>query len=204
MSGEVKIFNIMSSVEEELNPDASEPEGGEEAAANESTESPESVETEFSGPVEDLTPAAEVEKWKDVAARSQAELDNYRKRMAREKTEAIVFANRSLLEQLFPIIDNFEMGLKAAQDSEGDNSMIFQGMSMVYKQIGDFLSEQGVEIIQSDAVLFDPNVHEAIKQESSDEVAEGQILYTLRRGYRLKERVLRAANVVVSSGSSEG
>ena len=96
------------------------------------------------------------------------------------------------------------MGLKAAQDSEGDNSMIFQGMSMVYKQIGDFLSEQGVEIIQSDAVLFDPNVHEAIKQESSDEVAEGQILYTLRRGYRLKERVLRAANVVVTSGSSEG
>ena len=194
----------MSSVEEEFNPDESESEGSEEAVGNESTEGPESVETEFSVPEEDLTPAAEVEKWKDVAARSQAELDNYRKRMAREKTEAIVFANRSLLEQLFPIIDNFEMGLKAAQDSEGDDSMIFQGMTMVYKQIGDFLSEQGVEIIQSDAVSFDPNLHEAIKQESSDEVAEGQILCTLRRGYRLKERVLRAANVVVSSGSSEG
>lgn len=193
----------MSSVEEEFNPDASESEGGEEAVANESTESPESVETEFVCPEEDLTPAAEVEKWKDVAARSQAELDNYRKRMAREKTEAIVFANRSLLEQLFPIIDNFEMGLKAAQDSEGDDSMIFQGMTMVYKQIGEFLTEQGVEIIQSDEVSFDPNLHEAIKQESSDEVAEGQILCTLRRGYRLKERVLRAANVVVSSGPSE-
>ena len=193
----------MSSVEEEFNPDESESEGSEEAVGNESTEGPESVETESSVPEEDLTPAAEVEKWKDVAARSQAELDNYRKRMAREKTEAIVFANRSLLEQLFPIIDNFEMGLKAAQDSEGDDSMIFQGMTMVYKQIGDFLSEQGVEIIQSDAVSFDPNLHEAIKQESSDEVAEGQILYTLRRGYRLKERVLRAANVVVSSGPSE-
>ncbi|MAB76839.1 MAG: nucleotide exchange factor GrpE [Verrucomicrobiales bacterium] len=193
----------MSSVEEEFNPDESESEGSEEAVSNESTEGPESVETEFSVPEEDLTPAAEVEKWKDVAARSQAELDNYRKRMAREKTEAIVFANRSLLEQLFPIIDNFEMGLKAAQDSEGEDSMIFQGMTMVYKQIGDFLSEQGVEIIESDAVSFDPNLHEAIKQESSEEVAEGQILYTLRRGYRLKERVLRAANVVVSSGPSE-
>jgi len=145
-----------------------------------------------------------VEKWKDVAARSQAELDNYRKRMAREKTEAIVYANRNLLEGLFPIIDNFEMGLKAAQDGEGESSMIFQGMSMVFKQISDFLADQGVEIIPSDGVAFDPNVHEAIKQEPSEEVAEGQILYTMRRGYRLKDRVLRAANVVVSSGADEG
>ena len=96
------------------------------------------------------------------------------------------------------------MGLKAAQEGEGESSMIFQGMSMVFKQIGDFLTDQGVEIIPSDGVAFDPNVHEAIKQEPSEEVAEGQILYTMRRGYRLKARVLRAANVVVSSGPAEG
>jgi len=197
----------MSSVEEELNPEASEPE---EAGSNVSDEQTEAAEgtgeaTEApEAPEEDLTPAAEVEKWKDVAARSQAELDNFRKRMAREKTEAIVYANRNLLEGLFPIIDNFEMGLKAAQDGEGESSMIFQGMSMVYKQIGDFLTDQCVEIIPSDGVAFDPNVHEAIKQEASEEVPEGQILYTLRRGYRLKEQVLRAANVVVSSGADAG
>ncbi len=196
----------MSSVEEELNPEASEPEKVEETVSEETSETAESAEgaTEVGETEEDLTPAAEVEKWKDVAARSQAELDNFRKRMAREKTEAIVYANRNLLEGLFPIIDNFEMGLKAAQEGEGESSMIFQGMSMVFKQIGDFLTDQGVEIIPSDGVAFDPNVHEAIKQEPSEEVAEGQILYTMRRGYRLKDRVLRAANVVVSSGPAEG
>lgn len=146
------------------------------------------------------TPQTEVEKWKEMAARSQAELENFRKRMAREKSEAILYANRSLLEQLLPIIDNFEMGLKAASDSEGQSSMILQGMGMVRKQLEEFLSAQGVEVIDSDGVPFDPNVHEAIKQESSEEVDEGVVLYTVRRGYRLKERVIRAANVVVSSG----
>jgi molecular chaperone GrpE len=147
------------------------------------------------------TPAEEVEKWKDHAARSQAELENYRKRMAREKTEAILYANRNLLEQLLPVIDNFEMGLKAAQDADGESSsMILQGMAMVKKQMDDFLTDQGVEVIPSDGIAFDPNVHEALKQEASSEVPEGQVLYTMRRGYRLKDRILRAANVVVSSG----
>ncbi len=149
------------------------------------------------------TPREEIEKWKDMAARSQAELDNFRKRMAREKTEAIIYANRSLLEQLLPIIDNFEMGLKAAENTEGDSSMILQGMGMVRKQLEDFLSDQGVEIIASDGAVFDPNVHEAIKQEASDDLPEGTIIYTLRRGYRMRDRLLRAANVVVSSGPGE-
>jgi molecular chaperone GrpE len=108
-----------------------------------------------------------------------------------------------LLEQLLPIIDNFEMGLKAAQDSEGDASMILQGMAMVRKQLDDFLTDQGVEVIESDGVEFDPNVHEALKQEPNNDVPEGVILYTMRRGYRLRDRILRAANVVVSSGPSE-
>lgn len=142
----------------------------------------------------------EIEKWKDVAARATADLDNYRKRMAREKLEAVQYANRGLLEQLLPIIDNFEMGLKAAESAEGGASIILQGMAMVRKQLEDFLADQGVEIIPSDGTAFDPNVHEAIKQEAHDSVPEGQVLYTLRRGYRLKDRVLRAANVVVSAG----
>lgn len=167
------------------------------------TEAPEEEGDSGSAPAEE-SPREEIEKWKDMAARSQAELDNFRKRMAREKTEAIVYANRALLEQLLPIIDNFEMGLKAAQDTEGESSMILQGMAMVRKQLEDFLSDQGVEIIASDGEVFDPNVHEAIKQEPSEEVPEGTILYTMRRGYRLRDRLLRAANVVVSSGSGTG
>ncbi|MDF1740309.1 MAG: nucleotide exchange factor GrpE [Verrucomicrobiales bacterium] len=165
--------------------------------AEDSVEEVESVEPEA------LSVDEQVNKWKDVAARSQADLDNFRKRMAREKSEAIQYANRSLLEQLLPIIDNFEMGLKAATASEGDSSVILTGMSMVFKQINDFLTEQGVEVIESDGKAFDPNVHEALKQEPSAEVPEGQVIYTMRRGFRMKDRVLRAANVVVSSGPAE-
>ena len=108
-----------------------------------------------------------------------------------------------MLMYLDSIIDNFEMGLKAASSAEGDSSIILQGMSMVFKQIGDFLTDQGVEIVPSDGLAFDPNVHEALKQEPSSTVSEGHIIYTMRRGYRLKDRILRAANVVVSSGPEE-
>ncbi len=147
-----------------------------------------------------LDPLAEIEKWKDAAARSAADLDNFRKRIAREKFEAIQYANRGLLEQLLPIIDNFEMGLKAAETAEGSASIILQGMAMVRKQLEDFLAEQGVETIPSDGIAFDPNVHEAIKQEPHASLPEGHVIYTVRRGYRLKDRILRASNVVVSSG----
>jgi molecular chaperone GrpE len=161
------------------------------------------VEVDFAGESDSAggsDPAAEIEKWKDVAARATADLDNFRKRMAREKFEAIQYANRGLLEQLLPVIDNFEMGLKAAESAEGSGSIILQGMGMVRKQLEDFLGEQGVEIVASDGVAFDPNVHEALKQAPHESVPEGQILYTMRRGYRLKDRLLRAANVVVSAG----
>ncbi len=174
-------------------PDNAEPDPAEAGWEN---EAPETAETSAEAAP---APTDEIEKWKDVAARAQADLDNYRKRMAREKLEAIQYANRSLLEQLLPIIDNFEMGLKAAESAEG-GEMILQGMAMVRKQLDDFLGEQGVEIIPSDGVAFDPNLHEALRQDPHKSVPEGRILFTLRRGYRLKDRILRAANVVVSSG----
>lgn len=190
----------MSTAEEQHDSESLDFEEDEEIVISE--EALENGAEEASGEA-DVTPEQEVERWKDVAARSQAELENFRKRMAREKAEAIQYANRNLLEHLLPIVDNFEMGLKAARDAEGDSSMILQGMGMVHKQIEEFLSDQGVEVIASDGEAFDPNVHEAIKQEASDSVPEGQVLYTMRRGYRLKDRILRAANVVVSSGPAE-
>ncbi len=189
----------MTNTEDNGGPDPVESHAGEGVIEEEVMESAPGETDESVGP----DPAAELDKWKDVAARAQADLDNFRKRMAREKSEAIQYANRNLLEQLLPVIDNFEMGLKAASVSEGDSSVILQGMSMVFKQIGDFLTDQGVEIIASDGLVFDPNMHEALKQEPSATVPEGHIIYTMRRGYRLKERILRAANVVVSSGPDE-
>jgi molecular chaperone GrpE len=148
-------------------------------------------------PIESLQ--AEATRWKDLAYRSQAELDNFRKRAAREAQEARAYANADLLRSLLPIMDNFEMGLEAAR-AESEKSMIFMGMSMVQRQMQDFLREMGVQEIESHGKPFDPNSHEAVAQEPSDVVGEGTVLRVTRRGFRIKDRLLRAASVIVSSG----
>ncbi|NNE92040.1 MAG: nucleotide exchange factor GrpE [Verrucomicrobiales bacterium] len=180
---------------DEQNPEKSDSETG--ASASEGTEA--DIQVEMDGdPVAKLE--AEVERWKDTAARARADLENFRKRMAREKSDSIQYANSSLLQSLIPVIDNFEMGMKAAKEAEGEDSVIFQGMSMVQKQLSDFLEENHVQPIKAVGESFDPNLHEAVKQESSEIVPEGEVIYELRRGYKLRDRLLRAANVVVSTG----
>ncbi|MEO6054658.1 MAG: nucleotide exchange factor GrpE [Chthoniobacterales bacterium] len=142
----------------------------------------------------------DLEKFRDLALRSKADLDNYRKRMQREKEDAIRFANTSLLEAVLPILDNFELGLEAARQS-ADAKGILEGMSMVLKQLQEFLRSQGAEIINTTDAAFDPNLHEAVAQESSDSVTEGHIIRQLRKGYKLRDRLLRPAMVVISKGS---
>jgi molecular chaperone GrpE len=146
---------------------------------------------------------AELNKYKDIALRSVADLDNYRKRMAREKDDAIRYANASFLERLIPILDNFELGVQASK-TVGSQSAVQDGMMMVFKQLQDFLTSCGVETIDANGQHFDPNVHEAIAQEQSSEIAEGFVIRQLRKGYRLKDRLIRPANVVVSKGASVG
>jgi len=148
-------------------------------------------------------PIDEAQRWKELAARNQAELENFRKRMAREKQEAILYANISLLESLLPVLDNFEFGLQAAQ-GESEGSQIFLGMQMVKKQMDDFLSNQGVEVIAADGKEFDPNWQEAVGQEASADVPEGSVIRTVRRGFKLGNRLLRAGSVVVSTGPAAG
>jgi molecular chaperone GrpE len=142
----------------------------------------------------------DLERFRDLALRSQADFDNYRKRSAREKEDAVKYANASLLERLIPIIDNFELGLAAAAGS-AENSPILAGMSMVAKQLNDFLAESGVTAIDATGQPFDPNLHEAIAQEHNPKVPEGKVIRQLRRGFKLKERLLRPANVIVSKGA---
>jgi molecular chaperone GrpE len=142
---------------------------------------------------------ADIEKFRDLALRSQADLDNYRKRATREREEAIRYANAALLTDLIPILDNFELGLAAAKNDPGAQS-IHAGMSMVLKQIQDFLGNHGVTLIEAEGAEFDPNLHDAIAQEASDTVPEGHVVRQLRKGYRLKDRLLRPSHVIVSKG----
>ena len=143
---------------------------------------------------------ADLDRFRDLALRSQADFENYKKRSAREKEEAIKYANSSLLEKLIAIVDNFELGLEAAR-AEGEKSPVFSGMSMVLKQLMDFLTDSGLQPIDATGQKFDPNLHEAIAHERSEKFPEGIVVRQTRRGYKLKDRLLRPSSVVVSSGS---
>lgn len=154
-------------------------------------------------PPTDADLAAEVEKFRDLALRSRAELDNYRKRVIREKEEAIRYANASLLGDLLPVLDSFELGLQAAQGA-GDAASILKGLEMVYKQLGDFLTAHGVEAVDAEGSPFDHNLHEAVAYEPSADVPEGNVIRQLRKGFKLKDRLIRPATVFVSKGPAEG
>ena len=138
---------------------------------------------------------AEAAKWKEISLRTAAEMENLRKRTTRDREDAIRYANQRLLEELIPVIDNFEMGMQAA--SQDTKSMIYIGMDMVRRQLNEFLASQGVEEIPTTG-QFDPNLHDAVAQEDCSAGEEGRILKVTRRGFRLRDRLLRPASVVVS------
>jgi molecular chaperone GrpE len=143
---------------------------------------------------------AEVAKWKDVAARNQAELENYRKRVAREREDDMKRTRAGLLEDLLPVLDNFELGMLEVR--KGDpKSPIVVGMEMIERQLKEFMANAGVEVIDAPGAEFDPNLHEAVSQEANAEVPEGKVIRQLRKGYKLRDRLLRPAMVVVSKGT---
>ncbi|MFL6585184.1 MAG: nucleotide exchange factor GrpE [Chthoniobacterales bacterium] len=172
----------------------------EEEAANASSSAAQNTAPEQTADEDPVaTLQGDLDRFRDLALRSQADFENYKKRAAREKEEAIKYANTALLEKLVAIVDNFELGLAAAKD-EGKNSPIYAGMSMVFKQLTDFLVDNGLEPIDAEGHKFDPNLHEAIAHEPSRKVPESHIIRQTRRGYRFKNRLLRPSSVVVSSG----
>jgi molecular chaperone GrpE len=144
---------------------------------------------------------ADLDRFRDLALRSQADFENYKKRAAREKEDAVKYANSSLLQRLVSILDNFELGLAAAK-TESQHSPIYSGMVLVQKQLNDLLEENGLQAIEAEGKKFDPNLHEATAHEPS-ESAEGTVIRQARRGYRFKDRLLRPARVVVSSGPAK-
>ena len=146
-----------------------------------------------------LDPAAEAEKFRDLALRTAADFDNFRKRAAREKEDSIRYANTSLLGDLLPLIDNFELGLEAAKSAPHAEA-ILQGLGMVARQFRDFLASAGLEEVPTEGAVFDANVMESVDHENSDTVPEGQVLRSTRRGYKLRDRLLRPASVFVSQG----
>ena len=144
--------------------------------------------------------AAQAAELKDRLLRAQAEWDNSRKRIQREKEDSVRFAGEALLEKLLPVLDNFEMGMQAAKTAT-DPKAIAQGLEMVLAQFHQVLRDAGVESIDAVGHPFDPHRHEALGQHESDEHPEGHVVTQLRKGYKLKDRLLRAASVFVAKPS---
>ena len=165
----------------------------------------ETPETSIPEPTEEsalIVMQNDILRFKDLALRTQADFENFRKRAAREKEDASKYANAGFLEKLLPILDNFELGLNAAR-TDANASPIIAGMDMVAKQLQDFLTGAGVEVVKAEGEKFDPNLHEAVAQEANAEVPEGVIVRQLRKGYKLRDRLLRPAMVMVSKGKAE-
>jgi molecular chaperone GrpE len=138
------------------------------------------------------------ENWERLV-RTSADFDNFKKRAAREKQDAIKYATESLLQKIMPVLDNFEAALAAAQNSSADSLKSLQdGVAMIHSQLKNTLTEAGLEEVDATGKPFDPNIHEAVSQQESAEVAEGIVLQQLRKGYKLRDRLLRPATVIVA------
>ncbi|MEZ5414878.1 MAG: nucleotide exchange factor GrpE [Opitutaceae bacterium] len=137
----------------------------------------------------------------DRYVRAMADHENFRKRVAREKDELRQYAASRVLEDLLPALDNLGLGLAAADQPNADVKTLREGVAMVQTQLKSTLEQHGLKEINPVGQAFDAHQHEALSQQPSAEVAEGNVLNVIRVGYSLNGRLLRPASVVVSSGA---
>lgn len=137
-------------------------------------------------------------KQRDLYLRSCADLDNYRKRVQREKEDLTKFANESILREVLPVVDNLERALQHAAQGEGQDGGLLQGVEMTLGQFRKVLEKFGVVPITALGTGFDPARHEAMGQIESRDAAPNTVVQELQRGYLLNERLLRPALVMIA------
>jgi molecular chaperone GrpE len=137
----------------------------------------------------------ERDEYLDALQRLKAEFDNFRKRTAREHEAMSARANEALLRELLPIIDDLERALEAAEQHE--EAKLEDGVRLVHRALADVARRHGLEEIETDGA-FDPHVHEALLAQPAEDAESGSVLQVLQKGYRLGDRVLRPARVVVA------
>ena len=142
---------------------------------------------------------AELAEANDRTLRTQAELENFRKRSRREYEEAQRYREIDLLRDLLPVLDNVLRAIEAA-DKTTDVESLRSGFRMTAQQIEKLLGSHGCQTIETDGTAFDPTVHDAILQQEAPGVAPGTVVGTASRGYRLHDRVVRPAQVIVAKG----
>ncbi len=133
--------------------------------------------------------------------RAAAELDNLRKRSVRDREEIASRSRANIIGDLLPAVDAFRLGLQDAQNREEAKSVV-EGFAMVMTQMESILGEHGLSLIDATGQPFDTSLHEAVSHEASEDIEEGHVIYTVRTGYKLGDRLLRPAAVVISKGST--
>jgi molecular chaperone GrpE len=141
----------------------------------------------------------ELTEQKDKFVRLQAETDNFRKRLSREKEEFSQYANERLFKELLPIFDNFE---RALEDPSNDIKSLKEGLEMILNQFSSFLEKEKVEPIEAIGKTFDPMIHEVLTSEESSEHEENTIISQFVKGYTINNRVIRPSQVVISKKPS--
>jgi molecular chaperone GrpE len=148
--------------------------------------------------------AAKAKEHWDKLLRTAADFENFKKRVARERQEAAKYVHESLLQKLLPVLDHFDRALAAVNDAANTNTQSFQdGILMICQQLKAALAEAGLEEINALNTPFDPHWHEAVSQVETLEVPEGQVVRQLRKGYKLRDRLLRPTSVVVAKPPAE-
>ena len=188
---------------------AAEAETVQESASADVTDKPEEPNAEAAGAEEKPEeaksaleekaeePVAEPD-WKERYARTLADFDNYRKRMARDREELAQFAAKDILKDLLPTVDNLALALDKAENKEDP---FVQGVKLAYDGFLKVLADHGATPLDSVGEPFDTNFHDALAQLPSADVPEGTVMNEVKRGWLLHGKLLRAAQVVVSSGA---
>lgn len=196
--------------------DNEEKENQEESNINENIDSDETNETNETNEANEVNEADEadetedkdedsqelVNEYKDKYIRLHAEFDNFRRRTAKEVLEIRSTASADLMKELLDVVDNFDRAF--CDEHKSDDIETFRtGIDLIRGQLHTSLKESGLEIINPEGEEFDPNEQEAFMQQPSDEIAENYVVSVFQKGYKIKNKVLRTAKVIVSSGSAK-
>ena len=141
--------------------------------------------------------AANADEYFDRLLRIQADFDNYKKRLEKEKIEFIKFANEEIIVEILQILDDFDRAVEAGK-SKHDFGILYKGVEMIHKDLKGFLKQKGLEEIEAKGRPFDPHQHEAMMQEQTDECPEDHVVEEFQKGYILNGRVIRPAKVKVA------
>lgn len=176
----------------ETEEETAEPEGSGEAEASGEEDAPDPLEEAL----------RETEAYKDRWMRLAAEFDNYKKRRTREFDALVQSASENLIRDLLPVLDSVARAQEHRADGEEDSEGFKEGVAMIMEAFPKVLQRRGLSEIEAAGQPFDPNYHEALMQMTSEDHEEGLVMAVVERGYRLGDKVIRHAKVVVSGGSA--